>query len=312
MKLFIIIIGIIAFLLIGFLISKVIVSELIFRTIFTKYDSKTQEKKRMRPSSYDAVRDKIIQYGKQVLAKDHQDIYITSFDNLKLHAMFFDNKKNITIVMCHGVHAVALDNFGYQAYHLLNDGYKVVLIDERAHGDSMGKYISYGTYESKDLISWSKYLHEMLPNDEIIFYGISMGATSVSLASANKDFYCQKMIIDCGFTSIQELFDHLLDANKYPSFIFVKGVKRRAKKRIGIVFDEFSTLDTLSKTNIPALFIHGALDNVVPIDSSKRNYMACSSKKDLIVVDDAYHTTAVIYGGEEVLNKIKGFINERG
>lgn len=57
----------------------------------------------------------------------------------------------------------------------------------------------------------------------------------------------------------------------------------------GFSIKEASTLDAVSKTKRPILFIHGTADTFVPCAMSQAAYDVCASEKRLILVDGARH-----------------------
>ena len=49
----------------------------------------------------------------------------------------------------------------------------------------------------------------------------------------------------------------------------------------------------------PILFIHGRKDEVVPFSMSKENYYACSSNKELVIVENAHHALSSVENKKE-------------
>ena len=70
-------------------------------------------------------------------------LYITSFDGLKLAARFFNNadpKK--LVILFHGYRSIAENDFATQFKMYYELGYNILLIDQRSHGRSDGRYIN--------------------------------------------------------------------------------------------------------------------------------------------------------------------------
>ena len=61
------------------------------------------------------------------------------------------------------------------------------------------------------------------------------------------------------------------------------------KKKAGYGYRDVSTLNEIAKTNIPILFIHGSVDDFVPTWMSEKNYQACNSEKELLIIKGADH-----------------------
>ena len=63
----------------------------------------------------------------------------------------------------------------------------------------------------------------------------------------------------------------------------------------GFSIKEASTLDAVSKTKRPILFIHGTADTFVPCAMSQAAYDVCASEKQLILVDGARHGYSYLF-----------------
>ena len=96
--------------------------------------------------------------------------------------------------MVHGFRAIPFSNFSYSAYYFLEHGYNVLLISQRAHEKSEGKYITLGYLESTDVNEWVKYLEEKRGLNRIIIYGTSMGADTVLVSQGRMEQKAVKCI----------------------------------------------------------------------------------------------------------------------
>lgn len=73
-----------------------------------------------------------------MMAQPHEDVYVTSFDGLKLHGTYFPGKEPKTVICFHGYTSEGLkDYIGLSDYYMKN-GFGMLLVDERAHGQSEG------------------------------------------------------------------------------------------------------------------------------------------------------------------------------
>jgi len=96
--------------------------------------------------------------------KDREDVFIESFDELRLHASYIPAGKDIHkyAIIIHGIWDDHESN-GIYAKHYLERGINCLLPDLRGFGKSEGKYIGYGLDDSMDIMGWIDYLITLDP-----------------------------------------------------------------------------------------------------------------------------------------------------
>jgi len=297
--------------LVGYIISYIVVNTLLFLRFFVKWKPEKCVNTALIDGGYDKYRDKIKSIAKKLDNLPNERVYCKSKDGLSLSARFYDTGSDKVAVLCHGVHAVPWNNFSVLGERLIADGYDVLIIDERAHGQSQGRFVTYGTRESEDILCWLDFLKSYPAIKEITLCGVSMGGSSVCYASDRiDDERVKTLVIDCAFVSPERLTKEMFKRKKLPYFLI--GAAFLCGRLIAKADMKERTEDHLAKTKIPALFIHGTADRVVDYKQTLSNYSACASKKQLITVDGADHTVATVAGGDEVLQKIMNFIDNKG
>ena len=297
--------GVIAFLLSGYIVSYYIVNHLMFDRFFRRDDPKKIID--LDSKAYDDYRDQMLSARERMEKVPCERLSITSFDGLKLSARYYRGNGDKLIIMCHGAHTYSLNNFAVMAEKMAQKGYSMLIIDQRAYGESEGEYVSYGALEQYDLLKWIELTEKFDYVRSIVLYGISMGASTVAFASDKiKDERVKGMILESGFSSLGELERSLTGMRRLPDFLFSLQ-KKMAKRLIGVEFAQ-SNVDSLKKTDIPALFIWGDNDIVTPLKDFKVMYEECASQKRLVVVPGAGHAVATVAGGDNVQNLIFDFI----
>lgn len=221
-----------------------------------------------------------------------RDVYVTSHDGLKLHGFWVpaQNAKG-TILLCHGYRSTLLVDFGkvMELYH--NLGLNLLLPQQRAHGSSQGRFITFGVLESRDMLRWLDYHNAALAQCPVILSGLSMGASTVLyMADEPLPENVRGIIADCGFTSpaaiIGKVFRSVIHLPPQPT-LFVADLLAR-------IFAGFSlyakdSRKTLAKNRLPILMVHGTGDDFVPCDMTRQGFAACTAEKTLLLVDDAGH-----------------------
>ena len=133
-----------------------------------------------------------------------ETLHVVSYDGKLLSARFLpcDNARG-TILLFHGYRSSALLDFGLEVEFLHKQGYNLLLCDQRAHGASQGRFLTFGVRERCDVLSWVTYLAQRLgPEHPMYLSGMSMGATTVLMASCFEfPANVRGIVADCGFTS---------------------------------------------------------------------------------------------------------------
>ena len=256
-----------------------------------------------------------IKAGKEwYLSQNLRKVEIQSFDGVTLRADIFEaeNPKGILVLM-HGYRTRALNDFTlvFSFYHDL--GYHLVIPDQRACGNSDGEYITLGIKERYDCQSWANFAAKEFGEDlPLILDGISMGATTVMMASAlplPKNM--SGLIADCGFTSPYEVVLSVLRATHIPVFPNLQLAELFARGFAKFGFKDASTIDAMKQCRYPVFFIHGKKDDFVPYEMSVRNYEACiSEKKKFFSVDEAGHGMCYLSDRETLQKEIISFFDD--
>ncbi|MCQ2477976.1 MAG: alpha/beta hydrolase [Clostridia bacterium] len=238
----------------------------------------------------------------------------TADDGTKLigHIKECKNAKRIIIAM-HGWRSSWVNDFCAIADFWHDSGATVLYCEQRGQGESGGDYMGFGMVERFDCKTWVNYVNENLSNGLPIYLaGVSMGATTVLMASSFEDLEnVHGIMADCGFTSAKDIFKHVTEDNLHISYsIREPFVNALSKDRINLTVDGYSTIDALSVTDIPVLFVHGTDDTFVPVNMTFENYKACKSKKRLLIVPGADHGMSYLINKEAYEKAVLDFFKE--
>jgi len=241
---------------------------------------------------------------------------LTSNDGLELKAWYVpaSEKTNDTVILVHGFRSSkeTMRQYG-QLFHEL--GYNVLMPDNRAHGDSQGKYISYGYYDKEDVIDWANLLTKENADSKITLFGLSMGAATVMMASGQDNLPSSviNIIQDCGYTNVwDEIVYQAKDGYNLPAFPLVYSVSGMNKIRQGWSFKEASSTQALAKNKLPILMIHGGADTYVPTQMVYENYEAvkAGTPKELLIVPNAAHAKSFETDPELYRKTIREFLEK--
>ncbi|OBS62806.1 alpha/beta hydrolase [Enterococcus mundtii] len=237
----------------------------------------------------------------------------TSADGLKLSAIYLpatDSHK--TAIVAHGYmgNAETMANYAKMFHDL---GYNVLVPDARGHGKSEGDYIGFGWHERKDYVKWiDQVLKTNGQSEEIVLYGISMGAATVMMTSGESLPTNVKAIIeDCGYSSVnEELAYQLNELFSLPPFPLIQVTSLMTKIRAGYFFGEADAIKQLEKNQLPMLFIHGDADNFVPYEMLDKVYQATNGPKEKYIVPGAEHAKAYSIDPENYQKTVSSFLEK--
>ena len=253
--------------------------------------------------------DRIKELIVSLMNKPYEDVYIDSFDKLKLHARLFENKKSHKVaILCHGYRGTAYRDFSGGATELIELGYNVILIDERAHGKSKGHSITFGVRETKDLLSWIEYAKNRFPKDmELLLVGISMGGHTV-LNVADKVDKDVKIIADCPYSSPKEILINSIKSVHLPVW-FVYPLLNLSS----IIFthenmNKTSAFKTINNSDNKILIIHGDKDSVIPYTNSLALKEAYPDKIRYELFPGADHGVSYVRDTERYKKIIREFL----
>ena len=220
-----------------------------------------------------------------------------------------------TVILCHGYHSHAEHDFSAQFPALYaSGGCNLLLIDERAHGLSEGKCLTFGQLERYDIAQWVHWVREhSRVQRPIALYGVSMGAASVLLAAQLPELKGELacVVADCGYSSFElEVTDAVRHGTRAPRWL-QKPLARicvRILRRNGLDFDAVDTTPGMAALDLPILFFHGDADTFVPLHHSERNCAACGREQRLVVIPGAEHAMSAQVDPERYRHELLVFL----
>lgn len=280
-------------------------------------------KRGKRVDFYKIINDKYFDKHKEELIKnyewystlDKEELYISNQKGNSLKGYLtknLNNIKRVVVIYSHGWHSEGDRDIGRMGASLLyNEGFDILVIDHEAHGDSLGKYTTFGRDDAENIKLWVNKINELYENNcKIILTGMSMGANAILLLAKEKMKNVKMIIADCGFTSLYEEMKYsFLHKLKLGYFRFLE-FYLFTLFNTNIDIKEKDARISLNLSKYPILFIHGRLDKVVPISMTKENYYACKSKKEILIVDEARHALSSVERKAEYEYRVRSFIND--
>ncbi len=240
-----------------------------------------------------------------------EKVEIKSREGIKLTGRFLKHTDAERVVlMFHGWRGRWDQDGAALAKGLYEKKSSILLVNQRAHQTSGGKYIGFGVLERYDCLKWLEYLVQNTnPSLPIYLSGISMGAATVLMTSGLElPERVAGVIADCGFTTPYEMIR--IFAKKFfksKEIEMADAVNCLCKKKAGYDLKEYSTLEAMKSCSVPVFFAHGTKDMFVPYEMTVQNYEACVSKKKLLSVEGAVHTGSYLSDPQKYMDELAEF-----
>ncbi len=251
-----------------------------------------------------------------------EKIFINSTDGIKICALISNIVSDKIILLCHGIRGDKNErgSFNLLAKEIQKNGYSTIRIDFRAHGESTG--IDYEMTISKEIEDIECVINFLRSKEykEIIILGASFGAGIISLLDYSKFPEVKALVLWYGALDNYECLrtdSYLSERNKeialkngfYPSYS-----KAGKLFRFGVpLFEEinkYKPKDSIQNINLPKLFVHGLVDEVVPYEVSVEVYNKCVNSK-LELIENGSHTFDTDEQSlKDAVNKTVDFIKE--
>lgn len=245
----------------------------------------------------------------RLLARKPVPVSVSAPDGARLCGAYYDLHAEKTAIFVHGYRATAMLNFAAQADCFAERGWNLLLLTQRAHGESGGKRSYLGMKEQYDLLAWVSWARQLPDVGEIVIYGASMGAATVGYAADKLDAdLVRALILDCGFPSPYQQMRQDCIRRHVPWRLLMPMIRLLAKLCYGIDIKKPIT-DALSVTAIPTFFLHGTADRTVPYEDGRAIYERCAAPKRFYTAEGAAHTLAFITDRERAETELFSFLD---
>lgn len=217
-----------------------------------------------------------------------------------------------TIILCHG--------WGSNRGELLRDthflaehGFNLFYFDFRASGESKGVVSSVGYLETRDFDAAYDFLKTNRPEaaETVGVFGTSMGG-SVAIYSAAKYPEIVCLLAENTFLSYNRVVANWSWRRlKTPYFPLVAMTLFFVRRKLKANPEPYSPLYSVGGVKVPALFINGDNDDLVPLADAEVLYGMCPSDyKEMWVIAGASHAKCAEVGGEVYRDKVTAFFKK--
>jgi pimeloyl-ACP methyl ester carboxylesterase len=249
------------------------------------------------------------------LSANREDFIVRAEDGILLSGWKFKpaHPNGDWILLLHGRSHNRSVMLAYAEF-LLAAGYRVVMMDARAHGNSGGSLSSYGQIEIFDTRAIVKNLEDTEKVGHLFAIGESMGA-AVSLQSAALVPQIEGVVAEGSFRNLREVtFDY---AGLQQSAILGKTLFRPAalvavwiaQTQGGFRFEDVSPEKAVAVRSFPVLLICGASDRKIPCRHSEAIFNSAIGPKELWKVPATDHEQAIKTAPAEFQRRVLDFFH---
>ncbi len=224
------------------------------------------------------------------IGRSIQDVRFRTSDGIELHGWWAPRKDtNRTILWFHG-NAGNLSHRYQGVLQLHRLGCQVLIIDYRGYGKSDGSPSENGLYRDGEA-AYTFLTDEMeIAGDEIVPLGRSLGSAVATHLAKYKEI--NRLILVSPFTNVRDMVPHILP---------IPGLHY-------LVSSEFDSLSRIQKIQVPLLFIHGAEDDIIPIELGRKLFEHANPPKTFEEIEGAGHNNISIVAGKRYARLIKQFV----
>lgn len=241
-----------------------------------------------------------------------EKVYIRSEDGGQLFGRYYHVRDGAPLqIEFHGYKGGAIRDFCGGDPFARRLGFNTLLVDQRSHGESDGRTITFGVLERLDCLAWVNYAVGRFGSDvKIILTGISMGAATVLMAA---DLALPENVVgiiaDSPYSSPKEILQKVCGDMKLPPRMIYPFLWLGA-----LLFGHFrirgGAIESVTRARVPILILHGEGDGFVPCDMSRRICDACVTDVTLVTIAGADHCLGYVVDPKKYEEAIEDFVEK--
>lgn len=254
------------------------VSWIIYSTLLRRNKSEKWGRQPSMPKDEEYVRlyAQAMQWRETYLSAK-KDVEIVN-DGLRLYGEYFDFGADRSVIIIPG----RMESCHYSCHYAepyRKAGWNVLTIDGRAHGLSDGHVSSIGYEEYKDVLAWSRFLHDQCRNSKVVLHGICIGSSTAVFAATADDCpdYVAGIVVDGLYQRFYDSFRNHMTVDHRPLFPFLAETMLliRLFSKADVVHD--GPIYRISRLKKPILFLHSREDLFSEPDKAQELFDKCPS-----------------------------------
>lgn len=221
-----------------------------------------------------------------------EPVQICSHDGLLLYGRYYHTADNAPLqILFHGYRSHPLRDCAGGFLLARKLGFNILVVDQRGHGKSGGKDITFGILERQDCLRWAHYaLYRFGRNTPVILSGLSMGAATVLMASSLPlPENVVGIMADCPYDSPAGIIRKVCKDRRMPAKLASPIIHACAMTMGHFRLNAETASQAVRHAKVPILLIHGEDDRFVPCEMSRNIFKNCASPAQLHTFPGAGH-----------------------
>ena len=277
----------------GLILLSVLIAWYSYRTAFYSPEKRKEDYYAIpKGEQYEKERQRMLSLIRQMDDIPYETVSVSARDGTNLSARYYHVRDGAPLqIQFHGYRGTALRDFCGGNKLARESGQNTLVVDQRAHGESEGRVITFGIRERRDCLCWAQYAAERFGGDcPIVLCGISMGAATVLMASSlplPANVVC--IAADCPYSSPAAILRKVSRDVGYPPALVYPFIWLGGWIYGGFRVTEADAVTAVRQAKVPILLIHGEDDGFVPCEMSREILKNCGSQAELHTFPGADH-----------------------
>jgi alpha-beta hydrolase superfamily lysophospholipase len=193
---------------------------------------------------------------------------------------------------------------------LAGAGYRCVAFDHRAHGESGGRFSSFGYCESRDVETVLGFTRQKWPDSPHAAIGVSMGAAALCFVG-EKVHGLAACVLESLYHDVASAFHNRI-GTRFPAWFrrFTRGVVWVTERRLKLRLAQITPADHIARlAPVPVLLLTGSEDTQAPPADAERLHTRCAGPSELAYIAGADHNNLCTQDENAYRRLVLGFLD---
>jgi len=224
----------------------------------------------------------------------YNNVFVRTQDGVRIHGWHFpvesEDASRGLLLFFHG-NAGNISHRLENIRFLVDEGISVFIVDYRGYGRSEGTITEEGMCrDAEGAMDWL--VAELgIPAGRVVIFGRSLGGVAAVHAAS---------VRPAAGAILESTFSSLADASRIFFPILPSGL---------LLGGRMDSMAKIGRVSAPLLFIHGDVDDLIPIALGRKLFDAAPSPKEFYTLRGAGHNDTCLVGGKLYFQKIRTFVD---